>query len=368
MAATQTLELEGTAEPLVNIDAGGYTQTAFNVPASDFSDDEFDLANLLVEYDLDWASLVLSYSHFEGTYERQVDAVTKNRGFAGILENNGREKEGDTIEVRLSSQFDGPLQIIGGIYYEDFELQSSLVGEWYGDVTLSPFTLKADVSGKNGLPIAYEFPPGSTSTLEQKAFFGELIYSLNDQWEFTVGARRFDYDRLDDEQDKFFGATIPATPDLETDETGTVFKANITFSPNDDSLTYLQWSEGFRVGRGQQLPPSSTCDVNNDGKLDDTIYDLDPRVDSDNTSNLELGGKFSFLESRLTLNATLYRVEWEDIPITVFGTTETCLGAQPSPLMAAKHSPRELNWKLVFKLQSNLQLSLSASYKETHVF
>ena len=51
-------------------------------------------------------------------------------------------------------------------------------------------------------------------------------------------------------------------------ETGNTFKANLSFTPNEDTLIYAQWSEGFRLGKGQEIPRADLCDTDGDGELD----------------------------------------------------------------------------------------------------
>ena len=72
-----------------------------------------------------------------------------------------------------------------------------------------------------------------------------------------MGGRYFDYDRVDDH-----GSGMPSVfcsdcegllSQLDAGEDGTTFKANLSFTPSEDTLIYAQWSEGFRLGRGQSV-------------------------------------------------------------------------------------------------------------------
>ena len=81
---------------------------------------------------------------------------------------------------------------------------------------------------------------------------------------------------------------------------------------------YLQWSEGFRLGNTSYPIPKVICDVNDDGILDGTNAPIEENFDSDNTESFEFGAKFSLLDDRLQINAAIYRVDWEGIPLTVF--------------------------------------------------
>ena len=355
MGAAQTLEEDGDGQ--VNVIGDVYTQYGYNVPVPRFSEDKFDLLNLVAEYDFDWAALVASYSHSEGDFERQIDFGTSNRFFTGIVQSMRINKEGDVFEVRVSSQLEGPLQFISGLYYEDFELQDDLTGEWFGSeagLAASIFNPVKGGLGPNGLLLAYDFPISRTQTLEQKAIFGELVYSLNDQWELSAGARRFDYDRKDINRGNYFGGDI-AGSEVDSSESGNTFKANVSFTPSDDALMYLQWSEGFRVGHGQILPPISTCPV---------VGNLSANVDSDSTTNVELGSKLTLADRRLTVNATLYRVDWDDIPVRVFDPTPGC-GRLGADVNGGQARSQGFELETVFNVSNALQLSMSASFTDT---
>ena len=95
---------------------------------------------------------------------------------------------------------------------------------------------------------------------EQKAIFGEISYEFSEQWLLTLGGRHFQYDRVD--TTTYLGDFLFNGGDSEEDigESGNIYKANLAFTPNENTLIYGQWSEGFRLGRGQPLP-SAGCDV-----------------------------------------------------------------------------------------------------------
>ena len=128
-------------------------------------------------------------------------------------------------------------------------------------------------------------------------------------------------------------------------------------------MLYLQWVEGFRIGRGQVPPPASICDTDNNGKLDFTSAEISDSVDSDSTTNIELGGKSTLLDNSLTLNVALYRVDWKDIPVRVFGTSETCFIGLDVNAGEARSDGLELEAR--YHHTGNLQFSLALSYMET---
>ena len=363
MLATQKLEEDGNGS--VEIGLGGYRSAVLDpsgVP--EFNKDEFDIANLVLEYSFGWATFLATYSHFEGNAKSQFTAA--DSFLAGTVRSYNSDKDGDTVELRLASNLDGSWQFVAGLYYEDFELRGNQFGEWTGDPAMSPVPPIPATTGPNGFPVTYFFPIDFQQSLEHKALFGEITYALNTQWAITAGGRWFDYDRRDNNfGSDFFGPF--GQSDLSTSEKDANYKLNIAYTPNDESLLYIQWSEGFRLGSGQVLPPASICDIDNDGKLDFTNGSLDPSVESDTTTNYELGGKFNLIDKRLTLNVTLYRIDWENIPVNVFDTSDVCPGnlAVIDNFGEARSEGVELETR--YFATPNLQLSLSASYMDTEI-
>ena len=117
--------------------------------------------------------------------------------------------------------------------------------------------------------------------LKQLSFYGELSYEISDKFEATLGFRRFDYDRTK----RTVGQGAFGFKDEPSDfsEQGTSGKLNLSYQLSDDSLMYLQWSEGFRLGGTNFILPKSLCDVNDDGLLDGTSAEIRPGFDSDST-------------------------------------------------------------------------------------
>jgi outer membrane receptor protein involved in Fe transport len=276
-------------------------------------------------------------------------------GFGASAQFDEENKNGFVQEVRLSSQLDGEIQFVAGLYYEDFENDVAGIVDWYG----SQASLQAFGFGND--PTFAIFL--TDRKLEQKAIFGEVIYDISESWALTVGARWFEYDR-NDINDWFFVAPLPPS-DLAVNEKGANYKVNVTYSPNDNSMVYAQWAEGFRVGFGQVLPPPSLCDADNDGNLDFTGIPLDPSVDSDSTNNFELGGKFSLLDNRLTVNTAIYHTDWDEIPVLVPNTSNQCPGNLGVTANAGQARSRGVEVESRFLATPNLQLIFSSAYMET---
>ncbi|MEJ8566466.1 TonB-dependent receptor [Elongatibacter sediminis] len=322
MYAWQDQDQNGETE--VNLSLDGYQNFPMQI-ANLYEGDErkasdLDVTNLLIEYDLGWGSLLSSTSRLN---HDTLEAEDISKDFEiPAAQTREHYKEAFVQEVRFTSDWDSPWQVIAGIYYED--LEQNIVSEvpWTGApeaITETPF---GDFLGTDPNDLYHQ---NDVFTLEQTAVFGELSYQFNDQWSALVGARWFDYDRrkIENQTGVFSGDGI--FEDQTIKESDTSFKANVSYTPNDDTLIYAQWAEGFRVGR-PITPAPSFCDSvdgngnpGSDGFLDGTTIPIESDgVESDSLDSYELGGKFTMLDNRFQANVSIYRIDWNGIPVSVF--------------------------------------------------
>ena len=318
-------------------------------------EDTLEYGNLVLDLDFGWAGVVSSTNYYKSERTTQRDA--SGFGLGASLQDLGLDWEGIAQEVRLTSQFESPLQFIAGFYYEDFDSTRLNRIEWIGtDSSLDDFFGFDVADPVYGLV-------ENTRELQQTAVFGEIEYQILPTLSATFGARWFDYER-EDMTDQFVFAQAPISM-TQTDESGTNLKASVSFKPTENAHFYAQWAEGFRVGQGQLLPPAATCDADGDGFLDTTDAPFRSSVDSDRTDNYELGGKLSLFDNQLSVNASVYRIDWQDIPILVRETSATCLGNQGLIANAGEARSQGVEVDAAWNATSNLQFFLSASYKES---
>ncbi len=369
-------EIEQLGHPKVGLALPGeYSQTDLNTgqQGSDYPgmSNEINLTTLQIDYDVAKGSLVGISSWIES--EGQYNQDTSN-SFDGVPSDATmlRDYSVFTQEIRYASQFEGPIQILGGLYYEDRQQKIDYRISYTGDPGRESDVI-ADIAGF--FPTPADAPAGfmwdslsyfwlPTFNVEQKAVFGELSYDLTEQVAITVGGRYFEYDR---------GETIIAggsmfIGDLSTEvdsaldsrESGTNFKFNVSWKPNEDALLYAQWAEGFRLG-GPQSPLPSICDSDNNGLVETadggeiSVGD----IESDTLENYELGYKTSFANDRVSLNAALYRINWEGIPVNVLLACE-----YSTKVNAGKATSEGIEMESQVRLSDQLRLNLGVSYGE----
>ena len=307
---------------------------------------DIDITNLKVSYDLGWATLSNSTSlvRYDGKNKNDVSFVFAQPYFQEKSTND------DVLvnELRLSSQLDGALQFVAGLYYEDIDSEDNGPIVWSGDPALNPLA-----------PGVAFIDQDIRINTEQKAIFGELTYAVSDSISATLGGRYFDYKQGHQQHNVLNGTIVLVDSKSDKNEDGTNLKFNIAYTPSDEVMIYGQYSEGYRLGKAR-AKPNAGCDTDNDGILDDVGFSAPDGIESDSSNNFELGAKTSLLNSRVTVNVALYRINWQDMPISVglpsCGTSVVLNGGE------SKSEGIEL--ELQAAVSDKLRASLNASYGE----
>jgi outer membrane receptor protein involved in Fe transport len=310
---TQKTETDGI--PIAT--SGTFVQTLLQVAPEQvrrgqrggFYDMDIDLANATMEYGFGWADLVASYSHIrsEGASAFPFAYLGSNIAASGDAFSEHRE---DVGEVRLVTHLDGAWDFLAGLYYED-------VDDGDDDTPFQTFYWQGDPStnifAPNGSPLLASAT--DKRTLEQKAAYGEISWRFLPGWTLTGGARTYKYDRS-----RHFTSVGPLTGTADwtqdVDASGTNFRANLSYKVSNGALIYGGWSQGFRLGRPQNPLPAALCDTDGNGIIDGTTTSIEAsgRLNSDEVDSYELGGKFAFLDQRLTVDAAAFHMKWSNMP------------------------------------------------------
>ncbi len=188
------------------------------------------------------------------------------------------------------------------------------------------------------------------SDFEDLAIFGELTFHVSDRWQITGGARYID---------QKFSSTqsgglvfVPGGTDrrsIDTSEKDVVFKGNTSFALNDETNLYATWSEGFRRGGVNALPPQVFGE------------DINPAVlvfEPDSAENREIGIKGS-VAGRARYNVNYFDIDWNNIQVNT-----TCTGIA---LLCVVNAGKAKSRGVEAELQATLTDRLSADLAYTHV-
>jgi len=193
---------------------------------------------------------------------------------------------------------------------------NTLLETLYGENALAIF-------GEDLLPNGDDYYNINTTHDRQIAGFGELTYSLTDQWKLTLGGRvaktKFDITHFTDGPENFgptlTPAGVPGPLSASQSETPFTPKAGISYQMDPNHLFYFTYAKGFRVGGANPpLPSYCAADLVAEGY---TSGQAPATFKSDSTQSYEIGSKDSFANV-FKIATSVYYIKWNDIQQNVY--------------------------------------------------
>ena len=332
-----SLTLEGSIGDLEVVYAGAYTDRTTDQMV-DYTDYLF-VGQYLPYYICDY---YVTY-----TSNAPGNVPTGTCGAPNLLVDSTTNLEVTSHEFRINADLSDTTSLTAGVFISDTELTELNLFNYptsvENDITYAanyPLTnTSATGSINNASPGWYSAGPFSEPVIffndirrtdEQRGIFGELSFATSDTTELSIGARWYDIEvdfegsanssfgnGFGNTDQQNYGSNLSAQyapgnsngyPDkAETD--GVIGKVTYSWKPNDDSMYYLTWSEGFRPGLLNR-PAGRT---NSDGS-----YTIPAAIDSDEITNYEFGWKSVLQDGQLRFNGSLFFVDVSGLQSTIF--------------------------------------------------
>ena len=272
---------------------GSYTPTApytgespYRVDRNGVSFDEQETNSLTLQgkfaADTMDTKVTLNYSKLSGSQFYDNDYTPAG---ADVYGGFGRQDDHETIsaEVQFTSNSEGPLSWVGGLYYFDQETD----WEWLW---------RSDTDGDGNPDVisvpGWGNPNEDMHTVKSTAIYGQATYELNDMTRL-IGGMRFN----DDE--KTFTGNIA---DWEDDST--TYKLAFERDINEDRMFYASLSTGVRTGGA------------NDART--VARGAPENYDNEEVTSMEVGLKSVLMDNTLVLNVAAYSNEYEDVKAQLF--------------------------------------------------
>lgn len=209
-----------------------------------------------------------------------------------------------TVESRLVSDRIGSFEFIAGAFYTSEKSAYRTIISLVNPATLTP------LPG----PFGTLFLANSLSDYEEIAGFGNLTFYLSDSFDITGGLRVAHSSDLSSTGAPVDG--IPASSffvpraqqDFSDSSTATTYLGTLRWRPSDNLSLFARAASGFRPGGPQTnaAPPPGA----------------QTSIDPDTVWNYEVGMKGTFLDGKLSAEASVYRIDWSDIQLpSLFGGT-----------------------------------------------
>ena len=359
---------------------------------ADSTNDKVDLVALTIEDNLGFATLTSnsSWAHHSNATTSDLTYLYENFPFYSSLYGSnprarfygadGLDDKAWSEEVRLASTTGGSFDWVAGLFFKDqttdirdHEFSPGYddyfnacvpvygvsngdgvtpsqcgIGEWTSTVSSAPI---------DGIPLVKDqaYVSDFETSFKDLAAFGELTYHATSAWSVTGGTRVFKQTVSQTQQLGllFDGPSGISNDSLSHEWRRALWKLNTAYKLDDSTLVYATWSQGFRRGGVNALPPVEPAlgYVTNPG-----LYKVQP----DTANNYEVGMKGT-LENRYRYSAAIYDIQWHNIQEGTLLTPLALLGA----INLGDGYSRGLELEFSANVTDHLAAQLGYTYDET---
>jgi outer membrane receptor protein involved in Fe transport len=143
------------------------------------------------------------------------------------------------------------------------------------------------------------FAPAGPNTYEEYAAFGDLTLHATDKLDFQVGGRFSKIKNITGPSTitSIFG--IPSAPSSTFRDQATTFLVTGEYKFTPNLMSYARVASGYRGG-GENLPPEPG---------------VPPTFGPDKTTNYEIGAKGDLIGKYLSVDASLYYIDWTNLQV-----------------------------------------------------
>jgi iron complex outermembrane receptor protein len=324
-----------------------------------------------------------------------------------------------THEFRINTNFEGRVNMTGGIFLEDFEIlhigdfnyQATLDSGWAPIDISSNSVFDNSIANARGVTNAEtQFRNDNTRTEKQIAVFGELTWEITEAWSVTMGARYYDLEYGfkgygawrygnrplfvdDDDPSNDIRPAVTGGRDYEFNFAelepikvdDVITKLTVSWKPSDRALLYATWSEGYRppglnraAAREGGLFDPGAQNIRDDGTdcASKVAIDSNPSTGfpgyclpyvfkSDTLQNIEFGWKTSLADDRVQFNGSIYKVNWDNIQVSQFDSQNISILTVIDNGGDAEITGIEVD--LIWAATDKLMLFGAASYNDTEL-
>ena len=276
--------------------------------------------------------------------------------FVGGDENFNRKSH----ELRLSSDPDGRLRWVAGLFYQRQEHLFDL--QW-----IVPDMNPADSVVENGVTT---WQTHQQRIDRDRALFGEMYYDLAENWTLTLGGRYFEYENslygfngflrhctgfFDADGD--FVEDPAGEPQFPCFNTGILddvsegddfaWKGSIEWKFAPDKLVYATYSEGFRAGGVNRARVEGI-----------------PKYQPDWVENYEIGWKTEWADGAVRFNGAAYIVDWNDFQYGFLDFTVSNLTIIQN---VGQAQTKGVEFDLTWAATDDLLLTFAGSYNDAQL-
>ncbi len=327
-------------------------------------------------------------------------------------------------ELRLSTPADWRIRGIGGLFYENYQIQEQV--DWFYLTALPYFnpigpptgyyTVNGSRTLPNGKPVQFDsqgavFVPAPVTSnnpnvrplgdgffdditrgYRQRAAYASVDFDLlPDTLTLTVGTRYSSTENTEvgSAVGSFGCQTImePLAPNpclnhsytyynLNADDFDRTFsgfksRANLSWKVTEDALLYYTWSQGFRAGGFNRAAPENSSPLYpgpNPWQAQASLhggYELPLYFAPDNLTNNEVGWKTTWLNHRILWNGALYQENWNNVQTGAFDVS--VIGSNVSTINGGNYRVRGIETSSVARVASGLTIEAAGEWNHTEL-
>ena len=364
------------------------------------TNDSVNLVALEADYDLGFATLTSSssWARHDNATDTDLTALYTNfyfyQNFYGQNPRSfiqGHDRFDDKVwsqEFRLASKSGGTFDWVAGVFYKDqktFIQEHEYYPGYDAFYANCPQTVPSDALGVNGSTcgLGEYIDSGATSVagiplvrdqayigdfetrFKDLAAFGELTWHVTSAWSVTGGTRAFKQTVNQAQQTGllFDGPGFAANEQLSDEFRRALWKVNTAYQLDKTDLVYATWSQGFRRGGVNALPPTEPVGYTDQNGVFHDHYVLPAALNHlapDKVDNYEVGAKGT-LAGRFSYSVAVYDMEWHNVQEGVQLTPLVL----PAALNIGDAQSRGVEMEFNASITRHLGAQLSYTYDQT---
>lgn len=277
------------------------------VPTDGTSDGRLDAVTNSLDLDYDFGAVTLSsltgYNYFKYATFSGLDQTT----FSQLAQAEKLSAREFSQELRLATEFDGPLNFVVGAYYQNAKLRSA------SDTKLNDGQYNA-VANRFSAFETYARQDGKTVSA-----FGQAIWDVTPTVELAGGARwtreKKNFDKYNAYGIGTFNIATTVFPGSDTvghlqgrfKDSNVSPEVTLRWSPDQNHTLFAAYRTGFKSGGFGLTNPTQTTT---------RIASVD--FESEKARGFELGGRLIGLNGRLNLSGALFAYQFKDLQVNTY--------------------------------------------------
>lgn len=278
------------------------------------------LANLKLEYNM----TNVSVTSVTGYYDSRVRGLA-NASYSSIdyfPGGNSANDEQFSQELRFTTTFDGPFNVIFGGYYDHQKRYGDTIGRGLIAAYLPPINTTILEQGSiDILPTAIGYWPQHRGTTDTYSAFGQINWEILDNLTLDAGLRYSSVKGRSNSRNVYLapfyanlGIFVPPTQvvDFSFDEENVSPEATLSYEPSRDLTIYASYKSGYKPGG-----ISSPAVLLKSNLAQALVFD------KEKSKGGELGVKARLLDDRVSLITSLYYYEFTGLQLNQFDSATT---------------------------------------------